>query len=118
VERGLWLFKSGEDGVKLEKMRIQRFKQSSLDSGNPSRAKNCQAVGPPRSAHLFTENPWGMKARRSVQATERLDGTRWEKILECAYPYVKGFDVDLGSDTADISDTPDENDHAMVDLSW
>lgn len=117
MERGLWLFRTGEDGVKLEKARIQELKNSSRRGGLPARAKIRQFAAP-RSAHLFTENPWGMKARRSVQVTEQVDRERWEKILASAFRYVDGINIRLDHDYEENSDTPDDNDHAMVDLSW
>jgi hypothetical protein len=105
--------------VKLEKIRIQTLKQVQLESGIATEnAKIRQAAAPPRSVpgHLFTENPWGAKARRLVQATEKLDSSRWEMILDSALHYVDGIDLGL-EDEEEISDTLDENDYAMVDLN-
>jgi hypothetical protein len=38
-------------------------------------------------------------------------------ILDSALHYVDGIDLGL-EDEEEISDTLDENDHAMVDLNW
>ena len=118
MERGLSLFKDGEDAVKMEKIRLQKVKQANLASGAPTqKAKNRQATAP-RSAHLFTENPWGVRARRSVHATEKLDARRWDNILESAFTHVDGKDIGFDVEHEESSDTLDENDHAMVDLNW
>lgn len=122
MERGLRLFRDGEDALKMEKIRKQKAKEGNLESGDPTQeTTNSQAtVATPRSAHLFTENPWGVKARRLVQTTAKLDARRWENILSSTSAHINGKDVrfdaadeESGSDTLD-----DEDDHAMVDLNW
>jgi hypothetical protein len=120
VERGLSLFKTGEDAVQAEKNQIQRLKQASIDSGELAQ-KHRLRQGPgltPRFSLLFTENLWGAKVRRSVKVTERLNKKRWADIWDCAVQYVDAIDPSLECDNEDGSDTQDKNDHAMVDLSW
>ena len=51
-----------------------------------------------------------------VQATEKLDNSRWEMILNSALHYVDRIELGL-EDEGEISDTLDENDHVMVDLN-
>jgi hypothetical protein len=99
----------------LEKIRIQELKQAHLESGTQREKGKIRQVTAPRCTHLFTENPWGAKARRSVQATEKLDDNRWQMILQSALTHV---DHSLDHDLEVSSDTMDENDHAMVDLNW
>jgi len=82
------LFKTGEDAVRLEKIRIQELKQAYLESGAPTQKAKIHQAMAPCCTHLFTENPWGAKARRSVQATEKLDDKRWEMILDSTLIYV------------------------------
>jgi hypothetical protein len=118
VERGLSLFKDGEDAVKTEKIRLQKARQANIESGDlTQKGKNRQAPAP-RSMHLFTENPWGVRACRSVQATAKIDARRWEIILESAIEHVDGKDVGFDVVHEESSDTLDEDDHAMVDLNW
>jgi len=120
VERGLSLFKDGEDAIKMEKIRIQKAKQGDCESGDPTqKTTNSQATMlAPHSMHLFTENPWGAKARRSVQMTAKLDARRWEIILASASAHLNGKDIGFDAADEESCDTLDEDDHGMVDLNW
>lgn len=122
MERGLTLFKDGEDSVKTEKTRVKKVKEADLESlsalgAPPQKIKKSQATAP-RSVHQFTDNPWGSRARRSVKTTERLDARKWENIFNSACVYLEGKDVGFDLEDEESGDAPEENDLGMVDLSW
>ncbi|KAN0107510.1 hypothetical protein V8E52_010028, partial [Russula decolorans] len=100
VERGLTLFKSGEDALKVDKEAVRAGSRYS------------QGLG-------FVDNPWGEKARQLVKTTCRLDDTHWGMIKEHAFAHIGigGEESDEGIAGFD-DDTSGANLHAIINLDW
>jgi len=98
VERGLTLFKLGEDALKVDKEAVRAGSRYSRGLG-------------------FVDNPWGEKARQLVKTTCCLDDTHWGMIKEHAFAHIGtgGEESDEGIAGFD-DDTSGANLHAIIDL--
>jgi len=108
LERGLWLFASGEDALTGGAQDI---------NGNTSPFSSGHSLG-------FTENPWGTKAREFVSSTKKLKDPHWAEISDnISELKLMGRDwqhmgVDSDEDDNGDANTRGVNPRARIDIDW
>jgi hypothetical protein len=96
VERGLTLFKSGDDALRADREAVRAGSRYTRGLG-------------------FVDNPWGEKVCRLGRTTSRLDDTHWGMIKEHASAHLGA----PGEETDErISGFDEVNMHAYIDLDW
>ncbi|KAI0282251.1 hypothetical protein BC826DRAFT_1110850 [Russula brevipes] len=100
VERGLTLFKSGED--------MRQGDRVSVADDQSTRGK----------ANNFTDKIWGEKARQLVKSTSRLDDTNWPIIKAHASVFYNNIETEdeEGESALEDVDDPVSNPHAFIVL--
>lgn len=95
VERGLWLFQTGDDA-------LSRGAQDIIHDGT-SPFSNGHGLG-------FTEHPWGTKAREFVTSTMKLKDSHWTEIADdIAIHKLLGRDGQNMEVDSDEDDNGDDN---------
>jgi hypothetical protein len=107
VERGLTIFKSGEDVTVREKFKAGASGKREKSKANP------REWG-------FTDNPWGKKARMWVGSTNRLEEDHWRKVIDDASAYIPASEQLAEWDgTEDDCDNEYEVDlRSCIELNW
>ncbi|KAH9024687.1 hypothetical protein EDB85DRAFT_2292499 [Lactarius pseudohatsudake] len=101
VERGLCIFKTGEDALKLER---------DPETGR-SMPRNIRGVG-------FTESLWGSKAREFVKTTTRLTDKHWDDVTEHAAIFMTGHALESDEESSINAETESLNPRAAINLDW
>lgn len=83
VERGLTLFKTGEDVL------------------------GSRLVKPATRGPCFSENPWGERARSWALSTARLKDINWAQIVDEALSFWKRHNIDSENDSSSVADAMD-----------